>query len=123
MLWSMAANLKKMVTKRLKGSNEITISQDRVSDADLSTTQGASARKFDSFQDQLKQIRLSKEYLEKNPEIKQQIIMHEQSGVNPLANDSYKGQQVDMFAIADDDDDDEYGEYGQENPVEDNKAH
>ena len=43
--------------------------------------------------------------------------------MNPLANDSYKGQQVDMFAIADDDDDDEYGEYGQENPVEDNKAH
>ena len=71
MFWSMAAGLRNMVVKKFKGSSSGNNKQELVADTDLTTTQGASARRFDSFQDQLKQIRLSKDYLENNPKIKE----------------------------------------------------
>lgn len=49
MLWSMAASLRNMVTKKLKGTNTMnnTNKHERLAEMDQSTAQDANARRFD----------------------------------------------------------------------------
>ena len=128
MLWSMASSLRKMVTKRLGASQstaaapkeddslkgegvpnslafakqfEEAIEQNSVlNNKPIAISEATS--KFNSFEDQLKQIRLSKEYLENNPDIAQQVLMNEASDTKKVSE-----QRDLMFAIADDDDDED----------------
>lgn len=79
MLWSMAASLRNMVTKKMKGGGTAGKEKQNLymEEEKKVEHEEENNRKFDSFHDQLKQIRLSRDFLENNPQIAQQVLLNE----------------------------------------------